>query len=390
MKRTLFLILLFAAGVSTSTFSAEFITKIVDGLGRPIPDVAVKVLWYREVSEDSVDTIDSLVLRSDSGGIVRGKYRKKTDVANEFLVIEFSKDGYGEYNQGFNFNQVEREYVIRKIITAKDVHRVAKLKGEAQRIELRELLRSEFKSDNDTIVNFGNGLTELIFFYERQFSPALRSLIEDDKVGPLAGDLLAVISNPEDLSMLVQRGRQSYLIVSSLLDPNSNEEWAFLRKCALNNEDFRIAGRAINSLKLIPSKHSLEILQDTYKWNRHMRELVNEAIQYLKSNPQPLTDTSLVELEKKVAKAIQMSGWTGNGIPRFNAEENKALIDFDFIVDCNFAEILDMVDAESSVKLRDLYVYTATFHKVNGVWKLRSLRETMRASLGAADTSKTE
>ena len=121
-----------------------------------------------------------------------------------------------------------------------------------------------------------------------------------------------------------------------------------------------------------------------------MRELVNEAIQYLKSNPQPLADTSLVELEKKVAKAIQMSGWTGNGIPRFNAEKDKALIDFDFIVDCNFAEILDMVDAENSVKLRDLYIYTATFHMINGVWKLRCLRQTMRATLGAADTSKTE
>jgi len=51
MERAAFLILLFVAGVSASAFPAEFITKIVDGLGRPLPDVAVKVLWCKEVSE---------------------------------------------------------------------------------------------------------------------------------------------------------------------------------------------------------------------------------------------------------------------------------------------------------------------------------------------------
>jgi len=390
MKRTLLFTLLFAIGTTTSIFSAEFVTKIVDGLGRPIPDVAVKVLWYKEVSEDSVDTVDSLVLRSDSGGIVRGKYKRKTYAPNEFQLIEFYKEGYKESNQSFNINHVEREYVIRKIITTEDVRRVAKLKGEALRIELRELLRSEFKSDNDTIVNFRNGLTEQIFFYERQFSPALLSLIEDDKVGPLVGNLLAVISNPEDLSMLVQCGRQSYLIVSSLLEPNSREEWVFLRKCALNDDDFRIGAGAINSLKLIPSEHSLEILQEAYKQSKRMRELIGEAIQYLKSNPESLADTSLVELQKRVAGAIQISGWKGNGIPRFNAEGDKALVDFEFIVDCNFGDILELVDEENPIKRKDLYIYTGTFHKVNGEWKLRSLRETTRALIATVDTPKTE
>jgi hypothetical protein len=149
-----------------------------------------------------------------------------------------------------------------------------------------------------------------------------------------------------------------------LLEPATEKEWAFLRSAALNKYDDRwVDAGAINALKLIASPRSLQILREAGKTNRERAEYVEHAIQYIESAPPSLSDEDLATAGKKVAEAIRIGDWKGNKEPRFNEAGDKALVDCHFIAG------------------RYLLVYTATFHKVGGRWKLRGVRETMQALL---------
>jgi hypothetical protein len=65
-------------------------------------------------------------------------------------------------------------------------------------------------------------------------------------------------------------------------------------------------------------------------------------------------------------RSINSGKWQGNKPPRYNENKDKALVACEFIAG------------------RDLLVHTATFHKVDGKWRLRSVRETMQALLARA------
>jgi hypothetical protein len=76
-----------------------------------------------------------------------------------------------------------------------------------------------------------------------------------------------------------------------------------------------------------------------------------------------LSDEDIVVAGKKVAQAIKIGTWQGNKPPQFNEKKDKALVACEIIAG------------------RDLLVHTATFHKVDGKWRLRGVRETMQARL---------
>ena len=71
----------------------------------------------------------------------------------------------------------------------------------------------------------------------------------------------------------------------------------------------------------------------------------------------------MVAAGKKVAQAIKIGQWQGNEPPQFNEKKDKALVACEFIAG------------------RDLLIHTATFHMVDGRWRLRGVRETMQALL---------
>ena len=90
--------------------------------------------------------------------------------------------------------------------------------------------------------------------------------------------MLALIGNPEDLSLIVllaptpnrrpTLNRWAYEVASALLEPDSEEEWSFLRQCALNvyGDGWADSG-AIQTLQLIASPKSLEILKEVERPN---------------------------------------------------------------------------------------------------------------------------
>ena len=147
-------------------------------------------------------------------------------------------------------------------------------------------------------------------------------------------------------------------------EPVSAEEWAFLRKAALNGFDDRwVDYGAIQTLKLIASPRSRQILEETGQRNPERAKVVATALDYIQSNPRPLSDGNLEELARRTAEAVKIGEWEGSGPAQYNQAHDKALVDFLFLTGS------------------DRLTYMATFHKVAGVWRLRAVRETMQAML---------
>jgi hypothetical protein len=245
---------------------------------------------------------------------------------------------------------------------AEDVRRVASLDGEPQRTALREILAGH---------GVGREVRDAVFYYEGRLRDPLRALLSDPKVGESALRLLALIGVSEDLELTVQlppparegllKNRWAYGLACALLEPSSEEEWAFLRKAALNefNDGWVDAG-AIQTLKLIASPRSQQILEEARNVNSRRPNSIAKALEYIHSNPPPLADEDLEALAKRVAGTIKFGNWEGNGKPLFNQGKDKALVDSWHY------------DGE------DRLTYTATFHLVNGVWRLCGLRETFQ------------
>ena len=245
------------------------------------------------------------------------------------------------------------------------IFRVAGLHGVSQQNALRDLIIGDFRNDK-------HGLRESVFYYEARLRPALRSLLQDPTVNQDVLELLTFIGVPEDLRLIIEGPpppkrkpfphRWAYSVACSLLDPNSEEEWSFLRKCALNEYDDRWADAgAIQTLKLIASPRSREILEEAHSQNEFRARSVTGALEYIQSEPSPLTASNLEELAGRVAQAIKIGNWGGNSKPRCNEAEDKALLDFQY---------------RSGL---DHLTYTATFHSIDGNWKLRGVRETLQA-----------
>ena len=155
--------------------------------------------------------------------------------------------------------------------------------------------------------------------------------------------------------------RWTYAVATSLLEPKSDEEWNFLRKCAENHfEDGWADYGAIQTLKLIASDRSRRILEEAATKNEFRAKQIAKALEYVRSSPPPLEGRDLVELAKRVALAARIGHWVRNGPPFYDQAGDKALVDIEF----ETAE--------------DYLTYTATFHAANGRWKLRGVRETLQ------------
>lgn len=151
-------------------------------------------------------------------------------------------------------------------------------------------------------------------------------------------------------------------MATALVDPDGEDEWAFLRSCALNEFNDRwVEYGAIQTLKLTASSRSQAILEEALQKNQTRARQIASALDYIKSSPQTLRDTDLEALANRAAEVMKVGIWVGSGTPRLNEAGDKALVDFTF---------------QTSM---DRLVYTATFHRRDGVWALRGANETAQA-----------
>jgi hypothetical protein len=222
-----------------------------------------------------------------------------------------------------------------------------------------------------------NSRRDSIFYCESQLRPALRSSLQDGETRERAQWMLALIGDPEDLRLVIRiapaprpgpfSNRWAYGVAVALLEPTTEQEWAFLGQCALNSLNDRwVDAGAIQSLKLIASPRSLQILNETLQQNTGRERSAARAIAYIQSNPLPLRDENLNQLADRVANVIRIGKLEEERRVRYNEGGDKALVDWAY----NTGE--------------DRLTYTGTFHKVDGVWRLRGVRETLQEMIGSA------
>ncbi|MGA2041148.1 MAG: hypothetical protein ABSH42_17855 [Bryobacteraceae bacterium] len=215
---------------------------------------------------------------------------------------------------------------------------------------------------------FGDANTvDSIFYHERRLRPVIRSFLRDDQTREGAERLLALIGDPGDLRLVIRLAPPpkpgphangwAYHVATALLKPSNEQEWAFLRQCALDGfDDHRADAGAIQTLKLIASPRSLKILNETLQQNTRESSAA-AAIAYIQANPPPLTDENLNRLADRVANAIRVGKQVEPWRIRYNAGGDKALVDWAY----NTGQ-----------------TYTATFHKVGGLWRVLGVRVTLQ------------
>jgi hypothetical protein len=247
-------------------------------------------------------------------------------------------------------------------VCAENVGPIAALNGASQRKALRSLLSGNFLEEHESL--------GCLFYYGDRLRQPLRALLRDPKFGELALHLLGLVGEPNVPPLLLVRppsrpaNRWAYDVVCTMLEPASEEEWSFLRKAAFNGfHDCWVDYGAIQTLKLIASPRSRQILDEARRRNPDRAKVVAAALDYMRSNPSPLSDTNLVRLAKRTAEAVKIGKLEGVETPQYNQEHDKALVDFLFVTGS------------------DELIYTATFHDVAGIWKLRGVRETVQMML---------
>jgi hypothetical protein len=359
------------ASLFTSEVSGvELTSRFVDGLDRPIRGVAVEVRYPKKGPDEKLKEIEWLKATSDQDGKVKIEYDETLVPTNETIRISVKKPGYS----GFSTERLKPEQVLKKEFAPEDVHRIAGLTGEKQKSELQEILVGQLKEQARG--GRHQSLEELIFFHANEMRGSLRELVADSKSGKAACSMLAFIGIPEDLKLITKNlpppkrklfeDRWAYFVACSLLSPETQEEWEFLRQCASDvYYDRWVDAGAIRTLKLIASPQSVDVLKQAPVQNPERKRLCDLAVEAIRKGPASLEDGDLEAAGKKVAQAISIGEWQFNSEPRFNKAEDMALIDCEFI------------DG------RDLLVETATFHKIGSLWKLRGVRQTMQALLAS-------
>jgi hypothetical protein len=356
-------LLLLLVASPTAARADDVTAKVIDRLGLAVADAVVDIYWLKSASKDDVRKIGLAKLISDRDGIVKGTYDETSVPKGEVIWLEVSKAGYSVYST----SGWRPEFVLDREFGAADVRRIAGLEGETQINQVRELLVGHFEHS-------GWRLDELVFVQENKFRPALRALVADPKVGPRAGQLLALIGVPDDVRLFLDHApppkrkliedRWAYDVASALLEPTTEKEWTFLRSCALNDyDDLWVEAGAMVTLKLVALPKSKQILEEVGRKNKDHAAFVEAAIKYIDSGPALLLDDDIVVAGRKVAQVIEIGKWQGNKPPQFNEQKDKALVACEFIAG------------------RDQLVHTATFHNVDGKWRLRGVRETMQAVL---------
>jgi hypothetical protein len=348
-----------APGTNAAPARAQFSIQINDGMGQPVSGVAVEVYRIAKPTNGEEQKIVLGTAVSEGDGIAQGLYDKASIPEHESFLVTLTKSGYAGYTAGPMVN-----YVLKRQFHSNDVARIAKLSNPEQKIELPQLLAGEMDSPKIS-------LPDLVFAHESALYSVLKWLVDDKYVGLQAEEMLAYIAKPDDVRLILgasflpkgnpAANRWANEVASALLAPSSDNEWDFLWSCATNAfDDHWVDTAGIRSLRLIASPHSLQLLKEAREVNGVRTNEIDAAIAYIGTHPGPLEGRTAAAAAQKAAQALGEGSWLGNEPPRYNDKGDKALVDCNFIV--------------GGVRY---IVYTATFHKVGDLWKLRGVRETI-------------
>jgi hypothetical protein len=336
---------------------ADFSVQVNDGLGKPVPGVAVEVFRFMRETNGTETKILLGVATSGTDGLAKGQYAKSSIPTNQTFLVSLMKSGYSPVTAA-----PQETYVMARIYRSNDVAQIAKLPYASLNEQLPELLAGEMDSRWT--------MADVIFAHENDLHRALKRLVDDANVGRQAAEMLAYIGYPDDVRLLLGDAflptgnpavnRWADAVASALLAPTTEREWSFLKSCAADDfGDQWVDEAGIRTLRLIASPKSLQILRDVRAINTNRVTEVDAGIAYINTHPAALTDASLSGAAEKTARGVSEGFWLGNEEPRYNEQRDKALVDINYVFGGTH-----------------YLVYTATFHHDAGLWKLRGVRET--------------
>jgi hypothetical protein len=97
MRCWLRVVVVVTIGISSS-LGAEFTTKIVDALGRPLDGVEVHVTIPKMLAGSEKHEKERLDLRTNADGMVKGHYDEKLIPKDESVWVYVGKEGYESYS----------------------------------------------------------------------------------------------------------------------------------------------------------------------------------------------------------------------------------------------------------------------------------------------------
>lgn len=324
--------------------AADLTIQTVDGLGRPLADVGIRISCFAQGRE-----VSGLAVKSDAGG------HAQAGAACKSPWVRFEKPGY----RTAEVSGLRERNVLKRIFAESEVGRIAALPPEDQLRDLRELLA-------------GNDLfPQAVFRYEGRLIEALRVLVRDPLVTGTARRLLARIGLREDLRMILRLPeppedpempeRWRYDVAAALISPETPEAWEFLRRCASGQyKDGKVAAGAIQSLRLTATPQSRKVLGDVFPLNTQGATQIAKAMKYISDSPVGLSGPDLEALARNIAPALDTGTWLKNGAPVFDEAGDKAMVPMEYRSEYGEA------------------TYEATFHRTAEGWLFRGAREKIK------------
>ena len=307
----------------------DFSTRVVDGLGNPIAGVSVRLEVLCELPGGKVKSVTLAKFTTDAAGRVAGSYPGGKQCSELPPDVELRKEGFS----GYSDTQFKPEYVLLRQVRSKDLERVVSLKGESQRLALRDVILGERNDDMAA-----KELDELLLSKTSQIHDALLSLTTDEHAKKQASELVAMLALPDDMARILptppssQDGdafdnRWIYSLVTGLIEPTTESQWELLKRAASGDyDDLWVDAGAIQTLRLNASSRSRSILQEVAAKNADRRKMIDRAVAYIDAGAKPVAEADLIEAGKKAAHAIGFSGWQGNKAPRYSESRDVALI----------------------------------------------------------------
>jgi hypothetical protein len=372
-RRALFLFAL-AGSAANSVCAADMRTRVVDGLGRGVPGVALNVRWIQSGKDDGeARRVEVFRGVTDDEGRVHIVYDDTLVPAGEFLFTELEKDGYA----GYADSELKSQYVLAKE-ASQSFAEIAALERPMRADALRELLAAD---DSE-------GASTEVFVHEDALRSSLRTLVTDPKVGRVAIRLLSDIGVRSDMEFILHNhptviseedegydyieNRWAYSVATALISPDSEAAWEFLESCASGDfDDGWVDAGAIHALSLTGGDRAASVLARVAKRNVARRDWIERLLGDLASHSPPsLANPSIEDAVQALGSALKVGRFQGASDPTLNRGQDKARVDLTY---------------RSG---RDLLVYTATYHREgDGLWHLRGVGETMQALMASDDES---
>lgn len=348
-----------------SVCAAEFEVQVVDVLKKPLNNVRIKC--YVTVEQENGDVEDIVIARArtNSRGIAAGEYDETRVPPGQKIYLGLSKRGYPDND----FFALDKVLVYAKGYLDEDVDRALQLHPKKRSTAVRNILSEGYWPD----------IGDNVFVRESELCrPMLQDFLNDKDVARSAASILVFMGYPEDIRTVLKkfppretRDYRNFLcsqIAYALFDPVTEEEWDFLRRCAIDEfQDGWADAAALQTLSLLDDTRRLDIFNEVKQKNR--KRVSDDLIARFNTAPPALMGEDISLLAGNISKAVSAGTWESNEEPRRNTPDTIALVDMFF---------------RSG---RCGYLYTAVFHRADNLWKLRGLHYQMHMTL-AIDADK--